>query len=246
VARIFLIRGLICGIVVGLLVFLYAKLIGEPPVNGAIGVEEQLAHTSGEGHETELVSRDLQAGWGLFAGVMLYAIAIGGLFSLAFAYAWGRMGKLSARLTAAVLAGVSFVAVYLVPFLKYPANPPSIGGPDTIGYRTALYFGMIAISIAAVVAAVNLFHVLAGRTERWHAVSLGGAAYLVIVGIAYAVMPGINEVPDAFPAVLLWQFRVAALGMQLLLWTALGLLFGELTQRSLATEATPSARPRAI
>ena len=47
---------------------------------------------------------------------------------------------------------------------------------------------------------------------------IGGAAYLVVIAIAYAVMPSINEVPEGFPATLLWQFRTAAIGMQLLLW----------------------------
>jgi len=40
-------------------------------------------------------------------------------------------------------------------------------------------------------------------------------------------------VPAAFPAVLLWKFRVAAIGMQVIMWTTLGLLFGNLAQRSL-------------
>ncbi|MGO9135375.1 MAG: hypothetical protein ACLP8A_15190 [Methylovirgula sp.] len=31
---------------------------------------------------------------------------------------------------------------------------------------------------------------------------------------------------------MLWRFRLAALGLQLVLWTAIGLLFGVLTERS--------------
>jgi hypothetical protein len=141
-----------------------------------------------------------------------------------------------------LLAGAAFVAVYLVPFLKYPANPPSVGNPDTIQYRTALYFGMILISVAAMVACLNLGRALLGRIERWHAVLAAGATYIVIVLVAYAVLPSINEVPQAFPAVLLWQFRTVSLGMQAILWTALALLFGELTERSLRAVAMP-ARP---
>ena len=47
------------------------------------------------------------------------------------------------------LAASGFVAVYLVPYLKYPANPPAVGNPDTIGTRTGLYFVMIVLSIIA-------------------------------------------------------------------------------------------------
>jgi len=232
-ARSFLIRGMLCGIVGGILVFLFARFFGEPNVDGAIAVEEQLAKAAGEVEGPELVSRAVQASWGLLTGTMLFSIAMGGLFSLIFAFAWGRVGRLGPRATAALIAGSSFVAVYLVPNLKYPANPPSVGNPETIGYRTALYFGMIVISIAAMIAAFNLGKSLLGRLDRWHATIAGGTVYLVVIVIAFIVMPNINEVPEAFPAALLWQFRIAALGMQVILWTTLGLLFGELTERAL-------------
>jgi hypothetical protein len=243
-ARTFLIRGMICGIVAGLLVFVYARFFGEPSVDGAIGVEDLLAHISGEGHhdEVELVSRDLQSTWGLFSGVMLYAIALGGLFSLLSAFAWGRMGTLGARAGSALLAGASFVAVYLVPFFKYPATPPSVGNPDTIQYRTALYFGMIVISIAGMVAAISLAHALVGRLSTWHAALAGGAVYFAVVAVAYAILPPINEVPEQFPAVLLWSFRTSSLTMQAILWAALGLLFGELTARRIERRSPHAVR----
>src|SRR3569833_3886945 len=108
--RRFLIRGMLCGIAAGLLVFILAKIFGEPNVDGAIGCEEQLAHLAGAAHEheEEIVSRDVQSSWGLFVGIMVYAVALGGLFSLLFAYARGRMGKLGARSSAALLAGAAF------------------------------------------------------------------------------------------------------------------------------------------
>jgi predicted cobalt transporter CbtA len=45
------------------------------------------------------------------------------------------------------------------------------------------------------------------------------------------VLPDINEVPADFPAVVLWRFRMASLGMQVLMWTTLGLVFGMLAER---------------
>ena len=103
--------------------------------------------------EPELVSRPVQGGIGLFTGVTVYNVAFGGLFALAFAICFGRMGDYSPRVTAGLLALSGFIAVYAVPILKYPANPPSIGNPDTIGLRTAIYFGMILLSFASMVAA---------------------------------------------------------------------------------------------
>ena len=83
-ARTFLIRGMLCGLIMGLVVFAIARTFGEPNVDGAIGVEDHLAQMAGEAPEPALVSRAVQASWGLFVGVMLYSIAVGGLFSLLF------------------------------------------------------------------------------------------------------------------------------------------------------------------
>jgi hypothetical protein len=236
---------MLCGLVAGVLVFLFAKVFGEPNVDGAIAVEARVAAAAGEAPEPELVSRAVQASWGLFTGAMVFSVAIGGLYSLVFAFAWGRLGRLSPRATAALIALGGFVAVYLMPFLKYPANPPSVGNPDTIGYRTALYFGVMVFSIVGMVAAINLGRALWSRLGPWHAVLAAAAVYVVIMIAVDLVLPNINEVPEVFPAALLWQFRIAALGMQAILWSVLGLLFGELTQRALAKSQARSKAARA-
>ena len=240
-ARRFLIRGMICGVIAGVLVFLYAHFLGEPNVDGAIGVEEAIAKAAGEMEMPELVSRDVQSGLGLFTGVMAYSIAIGGLFSLLYAFAWGRLGRVGARGSAAMLAVACFVAIYLVPFLKYPANPPSVGNHDTIQIRTALYFGMIVISIAAMIAAVNLGRALLQRWGVWYASITGATIYLLLLLLANWVMPAIDEVPSAFPASLLWSFRLNALAIQILLWAVLALSLGELTAHSARSRVSQSA-----
>jgi len=98
--------------------------------------------------------------------------------------------------------GAAFIAVYVVPFAKYPANPPSVGNPETIGYRTELYFGMIAIAIVAMIASINLGRAFARRWGNWNASLAGGLMFVGLVGVAYSLMPTINELPDAFPAAL--------------------------------------------
>ena len=104
--------------------------------------------------------------------------------------------------------------------------------PDTIGQRTALYFIMLALSVAAMVAAAVLRKPLADRLGGWNAALIAAGSYLVAVIVVACILPGINEVPDTFPAVVLWQFRVASFGMQLLMWATIGLLFGALTERA--------------
>jgi predicted cobalt transporter CbtA len=228
-----LLRGMLVGVVAGLLAFGFAKVFGEPQVDHAIAFEEELTAAKGEVPEPELVSRATQAGIGLFTGVVVYSAAIGGLFSLAFASVYGRVGSLGPRETAALLALGGFIAIVLVPDLKYPANPPAVGNPDTIGFRTELFFVMLLISVAALVLAVGLARRLRARYGTWNAVLLAGLAFIVVIAIAQQVLPEVDEVPEQFSAVVLWRFRVASLGIQLVLWTTLGLLFGALTERRL-------------
>ena len=116
---------------------------------------------------------------------------------------------------------------------KYPANPPAVGLPETIGYRTGLYFFMVVYSLAALSCAVSIGRRLATRLGGWNSALVAGAAFIVILAIGQALLPDINEVPADFPAVVLWRFRVASLGTQLVLWGAIGLLFGILAERSL-------------
>ncbi len=61
---------------------------------------------------------------------------------------------------------------------------------------------------------------------------IAAGAYLVAVIAMARVLPDVNEVPDAFPAAVLWQFRVASFGMQFIMWAAIGLVFGALTERA--------------
>ncbi|WP_434112533.1 CbtA family protein [Paraburkholderia caffeinilytica] len=227
-----LVRGMLAGIAAGLLTFGFARLVGEPQVDQAISFEEKADAAKGEAPEPELVSRDTQAGLGLLTGVVTYGAAFGGLFSLVFAYAYGRVGALSARALSAWLALGAFIALVIVPNIKYPANPPSVGDPETIGMRTGLFFLMIAISLAALVFSLKVRRRAALKLGAWNGSIVAGMVFVAIIAAVQFSMPTINEVPAAFPAVLLWKFRVAAIGMQVIMWTTIGLLFGALVERS--------------
>ncbi|WP_144149262.1 CbtA family protein [Paraburkholderia sp. BCC1884] len=238
-----LIRGMLAGIVAGLVTFGFAKIAGEPRVDQAISFEEHAAAARGEAPEPELVSRATQSGLGLLTGVVTYGAAFGGLFALTFAYAYGRAGKSGIRTLSATIAVAAFVTLCVVPNLKYPANPPSVGDPETIGYRTGLYFLMIAISIAALVLSLQVRRFAYARLGAWNASIAAGAVFVVIIAAVQIALPTINEVPSTFPAALLWQFRVVAIGMQAILWTTIGLAFGALAERCLP--ATQKAAVRA-
>src|SRR5580704_13421731 len=140
--RTLLIRGMLVGLVAGLLAFGFSKVFGEPQVDRAIAFETAMDEAAAKQHaamgqsvppaEPELVSRDVQSTYGLFTGVMVYSAAFGGLFALVFAFADGRAGNFGPRAGSALLAAGGFISVYVVPSLKYPASPPAVGDPDTI------------------------------------------------------------------------------------------------------------------
>ncbi|MFD5886942.1 CbtA family protein [Streptomyces sp. NPDC060334] len=235
--RVLLVRGMLAGLLAGVAAFLVAYLLGESKVDAAIAIEEAGAHEHGD--EGAPVSRALQATAGLGTGTLLYGVAIGGIAALVFCYALGRIGRFGPRATALLVSGGLFLTVNLVPFVKYPSNPPAVGDPETVTQRTTLFVLMIALSVLLGVGALILGRRLAPKLGNWNASVVAAFAFLVAIGLSYALLPGINEVPEGFPAALVWQFRLATLALQAVTWATFGLAFGYLAERALAP-ATPA------
>ncbi|WP_343034970.1 CbtA family protein [Fodinicola acaciae] len=239
--RMLLIRGMLAGLAAGVLALVFGRIFGEPSVNSAISFESAMAAATGEHEEPELVSRAVQSTLGLATGVLVYALVFGGLFALAFAIAYGRIGRMSPRVTSVVIALVGFLVTFVVPFLKYPGNPPAVGNPDTIGQRTVTYFTMVVLSIALAVAAAYVGRRLVPRLGAWNATLVGAAVFVVAATIVAILLPAVDEVPPGFPAAVLWNFRLASIGTQLVMWTTIGLVFGALVQRPLTEGAVATA-----
>ncbi|GAA4591654.1 CbtA family protein [Planotetraspora phitsanulokensis] len=241
--RSLLIRGMLVGLAAAALAYVVAWFLGEPQVALAISFEEAKAAAAGEAHDHEVFSRTVQETLGLITALVVYGVAFGGLFSIVFAFAHGRIGDFRPRTTAALVALVGFAVIYVVPFLKYPPNPPAVGSEDTIGSRTTLYVTMILLSLLTTAVALYAGRRLAPRLGGWNATLAAVGVFAVIIGITYVVMPEVNEVPGDFSATVLWRFRLASLAIQLTVWGTLGLLFGGLTDRALGrrTAGVPTA-----
>ncbi|WP_047865386.1 CbtA family protein [Rubrobacter aplysinae] len=219
-------RGLAAGLLAGLLAGVFAFFVGESSLEGAIQLEEA---SSGGAPEEEVFSRSTQK-VGLFFATGLTGLAVGGLFGLAYAYFRPRMASVSDWRSSLSLSAAVFAGAILLPFLKYPANPPTVGGPETIGARTAAYFTMVILSLLAVLVAWYVARRLREREVsppvRHTAVGVG---FAVIVAGLFMGLPAAVD-PGGFPAGLLWDFRLSALGTQLVLWAALGCIFGALCE----------------
>lgn len=230
--RILLARGMLAGLVAGLLVFTLARWIGEPQVDRAIAFETAMDQARGDAPEPEIVSRKIQSTLGLLTATVVEGTAVGGIFALVFAFSWGRLQLTSPRAQSAVLAGLGFISIAVVPALKYPANPPSVGRPETIGIRTAAFFLLLLFSIVAMILAVKLEGRIHARVGGWNALLLAIVFFVVVIAVVCRFLPDFNEVPEGFPVTVMWKFRVAAFEMQMLLWGTLGFFFGWLAERS--------------
>lgn len=236
-----LFKGMMAGILAGLMAFAFAHHFGEPQVDRAIGLEKSmsaLAHQHGasaDSEEEEVFSRQTQSGIGLMTGMALFGAALGGGLALAWAFSYQRFGPSNPRVLALCLALGGFLAMSLMPGLKYPPNPPAVGNPETIGYRTGLYFVMMLLSIGIVIAAAWLSHQLMPRLGRADAMMWATLFAVALMLVVCALMPTVNEVSDHFPADLLWRFRISSFGTHLVLWSVIGVVFGALAERPPAT-----------
>ena len=218
----------------------------------------------------DIFSRTVQANIGIGVGMVIFGAAMGALFAVVYAVCLGRVGRLQPRVLAMLLAGAGFLAIYLVPFIKYPANPPSIGHADTIRERGALYLGMVGASVVFLVLSVLLGKALAERFGNWNASLAAGAAYIVVMGLVMALLPMLGHLPfyvaqygrhatetplplrdskgvivyPGFPADTLVQFRLYSVAAQILLWSVLGLTFGPMAERLLAPAPAAAGRRR--
>lgn len=249
-------RGLLAGALAGVFAFVFSKIFLEPVIGRAIDFEggtsaaheamETAAGSGGHSHDgPELFTRGIQSTVGMGFGVLAFSVALGALFAVVFAVAYGRVGNISARALSVVIAAGMLISVWIVPALKYPPNPPATSLEETITQRTELYLLMVGLSVILMVAAVYLGRQLAPKLGAWNATLVGGAAYLVAVSIVMLILPTINEIPgpmvnDAgvivfpgFSAVDLYEFRLFSLGTQVIVWATIGLVSAALLSRLL-------------
>ncbi|WP_052336579.1 CbtA family protein [Nocardioides alkalitolerans] len=206
--------------------------------------EEAGGHSHGDEEEGG-ISRATQKGWGLLTATVVVGTALGGLVALVAAGVMGRLGRAGRRIrpteSVAFVALAGFVAVALVPFLKYPAAPPAVGSGDTIGSRTGLYFAFLLVSVVAAVAATYLGQRLWATAGAYAGVVGGVLAYVVVVGTAAALMPAVNELGD-FPADVLWSFRLGSALTLTAMWAGIGVVLAGLVGRLHAQQAATQAR----
>ena len=220
-------RGMAAGLLVGLLAGLFAFVVGEPVLDKAIALEE----ASDGAHHEEIFSRSTQK-VGLFFATGLFGVTVGGVFGIVYAFFRDRLAAGSDLGRSISLSGAIFVGAFLIPFLKYPANPPSVGDPSTIRERTAAYFALVALSLLTMLVAWLSARALKARGfDAPKRRLMVGVGMVLVVAVLFLSLPA-GPSAEGFPSGVLWAFRFSSFGTQVVFWAGLGLLFGWLCERA--------------
>jgi predicted cobalt transporter CbtA len=197
-------RGALAGVIAGIIGFVFARIFAEPVINQAIDYESGRDEILGKLNEAaggmpgmdgpEIFSRTIQSTVGIATGVLAFSAAMGALVAVAYVALHGRV-HVRPRNLVWMIAGFGFLGMYLLPFFKYPANPPAIGHDFTIVARGHLYLAMVAGSVILLGLAVYLFRILVRRFSTGIAVALSTAAFAVVFGTLISALPSLGDLP---------------------------------------------------
>jgi len=243
-------RLMLGGLYGGLLAGAWLLLVTEPVMRSALMVEHARQTGGAPAPHAHLVGRTTQLFGGVLGtvltGVLLavvFAIVMGVLFAVAYTAIVGVLERRDVRpdptgLALLLCAGM-FVAIALVPGLKYPANPPGVGARGTVTNRTAIYGAVLLCGVVIALVTGALVWALRDRGVG-SAPAAVAATFLAVTltGVVMILMPESPDiVPPDMPMSLVVRFRLASLGQLLVLWAGMGLVGGWLLDRALRRKA---------
>src|ERR671920_2132158 len=178
---------LLAGAIAGTILGVINQVVVEPYIERAIELEMQNTAQSDQAvNPAEFTAYRLwQRGGEIVAGTIL-GLSIGSLFGIVFAYTHSSVPGSNNKKKALIVAGIMWFVLFLMPALKYPANPPAVGDPETIYYRQTLYIAFLAISGFSALGLAFLYRKMGSLNSRKVIIP---AAYAVIIAGAYLAMP---------------------------------------------------------
>jgi predicted cobalt transporter CbtA len=221
----FILITLVSGAIAGTILGLINQILVEPYIDQAIAIEVQNTVASGESVDVdELVQYRLwQKGGEIVAGTIL-GTSISALFGIVYIYSRDSLPGSNNKKKGLILAGIMFFVIFLIPALKYPANPPAVGDPETIEYRESLYISMLVISGFTALGVAILYRSL-GQTHRESRKIIVPTVYAVIIALAFVVLPA-NPDEVTISSNLLMNFRIVSAITMGIFWGVLGILLG--------------------
>jgi predicted cobalt transporter CbtA len=221
----FIIIVLLSGCLAGTIHGLVNLVLVEPFLDSAIAIENENMFASGEAENTPefwieySAYRTWQKGGQILAGAIL-GTSVGALFGLVFAYAKNILPGTSMLKKSMFLALLMWVTLYIIPFMKYPANPPTVGDPETIVLRQMLYVAFIAISGLG---AFGFYHIYKKVNKK----VVAFAGYAAFITAVFVFMPA-NPDEITAPENLVNSFRISSAVGVSIFWLAVGVILGGL------------------
>ena len=215
--------------------------IVEPYLDQAIGIENQNLFASGEEEDTPRfwveydAYRDWQKGGQVLAGAIL-GTSIGALFGIVYALSRHVLPQGNDLKKTFTLAGVMWLTLFFIPFLKYPANPPTVGDPETVVLRAILYLSFIAISGFGTVGFYQIYKRLRQNTKI-----LAFAGYAAFIGTVFVLMPP-NPDEISAPMDLVNGFRVMSVVAVSVFWVSIAMILGGLWHKFRPDAENPDVR----
>ena len=202
----------------------------EPYLDEAIGIENQNLFASGDQEDTPQFQAEYesyriwQKGGQVLAGAIL-GTSMGALFGIVFSFSKKVLPGEHHVKKALVLSGIMWFTLFLIPFMKYPANPPTVGDTDTVVLRAILYLSFIAISGLGAVGFYQLFKRLQKGKKIFAVIG-----YAVFISTVFVLMP---ENPDEItaPMDLVNGFRAMSVVSVSIFWISVAVILGAFWQR---------------
>lgn len=221
----FLAITIFSGAVAGTILAILNLGLVEPYIDTAITLEAKKMISSGENVDLVEIAdyRIWQKGGAIVAGA-IYGISLSALFGIIFAYGRRALPGNSTKQKAIILAGLSWFVLFLMVAIKYPANPPAVGDPETIYYREGLYVAYLATSAFTVLALALLWTRLRGNKSKKIILPV---IYAAVMSAAYIGFPP-NPDKISISMELIQTFRILTAVTIGVFWGLLGVLFGSL------------------
>jgi predicted cobalt transporter CbtA len=220
---IFIAITLLAGAIAGTILGAINQVAVEPYIDYAVELEMQNTNQSSQIiNPAEFTAYRLwQRGGEMLAGTIL-GLSIGSLFGIVFAYTHNSVPGSNNKKKALIVAGIMWFVLFLIPALKYPANPPAVGDPETIYYRQSLYVAFLVISGFSALGLAFLYRKMGALNIKK---SIIPVAYAAIISGAYLAMPA-NPDPMNAPMDLVMGFRITSAITISMFWGLLGVIFG--------------------
>lgn len=220
---IFIAITLLAGAIAGTILGAINQVAVEPYIDHAVELEMQNTNQSSQIiNPAEFTAYRLwQRGGEMLAGTIL-GLSIGSLFGIVFAYTHNSVPGSNNKKKALIVAGIMWFVLFLIPALKYPANPPAVGDPETIYYRQSLYVAFLVISGFSALGLAFLYRKMGALNIKKAIIPV---AYAAIISGAYLAMPA-NPDPINAPMDLVMGFRITSAITISMFWGLLGVIFG--------------------